>query len=138
MINLSLGGPADPLLSRLAGVAIQRGIVVVCALPPSGRLEGFPAGVPGMLAVRSSDDGPALPGTLAAPGRDILTAQPGGHCGYTSGNSLAAAHVSGAVALLRALSPGLGSEQLRAGLGSTPLDLCAALHQLRSTLACVR
>ena len=37
---------------------------------------------------------------LSAPGSDILTTQPGGGYDFTSGSSMAAAHVSGIVALL--------------------------------------
>jgi len=131
IINLSLGGPADPLLARLVALAIARGAIVVGAVPPSGRLDGFPAGVPGVLAVSSAED--AVPGTLAAPGRNILSTQPGGSYGYASGSSLATAHVSGALALLLSAAPGLRAEQARFLLtGSVPLKLCAALGRLRS------
>ena len=47
---------------------------------------------------------------LRAPGREILTLLPGGHYEFASGSSLAAAHVTGTVALLlaqdRHLDPG--------------------------------
>ncbi|MBT9493726.1 MAG: S8 family serine peptidase [Paucibacter sp.] len=133
IINLSLGGPADPLLARLLSLALARGAIVVGAVPPSGRLDGFPAGVPGVLAVSSAEA--AVPGTLVAPGRDILSTQPGGHYGYASGSSLATAHVSGALALLRSAAPGLSGEQALALLaGSVPIKVCAALRRLRPNL----
>jgi len=52
VINLSLGGPADDLLTRLVRQAIAKGIVVVGAVPPNDDRHGFPAGVPGVIAVR--------------------------------------------------------------------------------------
>ena len=142
IINLSLGGPADPLLARLAGRAIERGSIVVGALPPSGRRDGFPAGVPGVLTVASSDDGVPAAGVLAAPGRSILTLAPGGHYDYAAGSSLAAAQVSGALALLRSLQPRLRGDAARAGLaprdgaGAASINLCAAVQRLRAAAEC--
>jgi subtilisin family serine protease len=154
IINLSLGGPADPLLARLATRAIERGSIVVGAMPPSGLRDGFPAGVPGVVMVASSDDGMPAPGVLAAPGRAILTLAPGGHYDYASGSSLAAAQVSGALALLRSLQPGLRGDAALAGLagpgvampagvplaasatGTASINLCAAVQRLRAAAEC--
>ena len=138
VINLSLAGPPDPLLARLTEYAIGRGIVVVGALPPAGARSGFPGDVAGVLAVRSSDDG-APPGSgLAAPGRDILTLAPGGRYDYATGSSLAAAQISGAVALLRALSPGLDAAQAREDLGArgAVASVCQAVRRLRAQARC--
>jgi hypothetical protein len=147
IINLSLGGPPDPLLSQLASYAIKRGAIVVGAVPPGGRLNGFPVGVPGVLAVASQGDEVQSPRVLSAPGRDVLTLMPGGRYDYASGSSLATAHVSGAVALLRALDPHLRAEQAqallerKAGVGAvqpTPwvVDVCASVRQLRADAPC--
>ena len=137
IINLSLGGPADPLLARLADYAMQRGIIVVGALPPGGRQSGFPVSVKGVLAVGSSDDIAAASG-LSAPGRDILTLLPGGGYDFASGSSLAAAQISGAVALLRALAPKLTGEQARRWLAGAAgaANACAAVRQLRTSATC--
>ncbi|WP_107314159.1 S8 family peptidase [Burkholderia metallica] len=105
IVNLSLGGPPDPLLTALIQVALKRGMVVVGAVMPNGDLKGFPVGVPGVIAV---DTAPAsndssvgrVPAVLYAPGRDILTLTPGGHYDFVSGSSFATAHVTGAAALL--------------------------------------
>ena len=133
VINLSLGGPADPLLERLLAVAIERGIVVVGALPPDARRDGFPVNVPGVIAVRS-DDMPVDAATLAAPGTDILTLEPGGHYDYASGTSLATAHVTGAIALLLALEPRLDAARafslLRDSSRGPSIDACAAIRAL--------
>ena len=142
IINLSLGGPADPLLQRLLEHAIAGGAIVVAALPPGGRPSGFPVGVRGVLAVASSDEagnGPHSAFALSAPGADILTLAPSGGYGYATGSSMAAAHVSGAVALLRALRPGLRgalAQAWLAGAGGGPIDLCRALSKMDTAAAC--
>ena len=107
IVNLSLGGPADPLLDKLLAQLLSQGRIVVAALPPSGSLEGFPDNAPGVIVVRSSSQPAAPSGVVSAPGKDILTTQPGGGYDFTSGSSMAAAHVSGIVALLLSLSPRL-------------------------------
>lgn len=143
VLNLSLGGPADPLLERLVAQAQARGIAVVAALPRSGRREGFPAGIDGVLAVGAAEDAgvAAAADVLRAPGRGILTLQPGGTFGYASGSSLAAAHASGALAVLRALEPRLPAQEAghwwRADdtVGAR-LDLCRAVQRLRPGHRC--
>jgi subtilisin family serine protease len=81
--------------------------VVVAAMPPNGRIEGFPAATPGVIVVRSAQALEAPAGVMNAPGEDILTTQPDGRYDFASGSSLAAAHVSGIAALLLSLSPDL-------------------------------
>jgi subtilisin family serine protease len=107
IINLSLGGPADPLLDKLLSQLLSQGRIVVAALPPNGALDGFPVNRKGVIVVRESDTSTAPAGVLSAPGNDILTTQPGGGYDFTSGSSMAAAHVSGIVALLLDLAPKL-------------------------------
>ena len=107
IVNLSLGGPADPLLDKLLAQLLSQGRIVVAALPPSGSLEGFPDNAPGVIVVRSSGPAASPSGVISAPGKDILTTQPGGGYDFTSGSSMAAAHVSGIVALLLSISPRL-------------------------------
>jgi len=106
IVNLSLGGPADPLLSRLMQRVLEHH-VVIAALPPDGHLDGFPANVPGVIVVNSSGSAMDPPGVLNAPGNDILTTQPDGGYDFTSGSSMAAAQVSGIAALLMSLDPAL-------------------------------
>jgi subtilisin family serine protease len=137
IINLSLGGPADPLLQQLVQHAVRRGAIVVGAVPPDRRMDGFPIGVPGVIAVAAAEDPrPAAP-ALLAPGRDILTLEPGGSFDYASGSSLATAQVSGAIALLLSLKPGQDAASLYALLSSSqrdaaaPIDICAAVARLR-------
>jgi subtilisin family serine protease len=141
IVNLSLGGPSDPLLAELATHAIERGALVVGAVPPDGRMDGFPVGVPGVIAVRALGDAPAAD-AIAAPGRDILTLEPGGTYDFASGSSLAAAHVSGALALLLELRPRLRGADLLAVLRDAqagpegPIDACRAVNALGREAAC--
>lgn len=133
IINLSLGGPRDPLLEQLTKQALDRGIVVVAALPANGRREGFPSAVPGVVTVAMSEDGAPGSAQLAAPGRRILTLAPGGGYDYASGSSLATAHVSGAAALLRSVNgrlDGRDLQRLLASEGSAPIDACRGLQRL--------
>ncbi|RYD16749.1 MAG: serine protease [Lysobacteraceae bacterium] len=141
IINLSLGGPSDLLLTELTTHALERGVRVVGAVPPDGRLDGFPVDIPGVIAVRAVGDSPA-PSAITAPGRDILTLEPGGHYDFASGSSLAAAHVSGALALLLELRPRLDHAELLALLrGAQPgpeasFDVCRAVTAVRHDAAC--
>jgi subtilisin family serine protease len=107
IVNLSLGGPSDPLLTRLLDVLLAQGRIVVAAMPPEGGNGGFPDNAPGVIVVRTSNAAAAPPGVLSAPGTDILTTQPSGGYDFTSGSSMAAAHVSGIIALMLSMAPKL-------------------------------
>ncbi|MDQ1093212.1 subtilisin family serine protease [Xanthomonas sacchari] len=138
IVNLSLGGPADPLLRKLLEQLLRDGRIVVAAMPPNGRLDGFPDGIPGVIVVRSSAATPAPAGVLSAPGEDILTTQPNGGYDFTSGSSMATAHVSGVVALLLALAPHLDARSVhdlllrtsRTRDGLLQVDAAAAVQAL--------
>ena len=52
IVNLSLGGPPDPLVERLVEAAIARGTAVVAAARKDMAGGGFPASVRGVVAVR--------------------------------------------------------------------------------------
>ncbi len=145
VINLSLAGPSDALLGRLAGEALRRGIVVVAAAPGQTG-SGFPGEIAGVIVVGSNDQidsrnaVPSFP--INAPGDDILVPVPRGGYDYASGSSLAAAHVSGIVALLVARRPGLTSSQISSLLmASRPtvhesVNACRALAQLLQRSGC--
>lgn len=136
IINLSLGGPADPLLEQLARHAVEHGAILVGAVPPSRRLDGFPLNVPGVVAVAGVDDPPSDGPALRAPGSEVLTLEPGGRYDYASGSSLAAAHVSGAIALLLQLDarlPARDAMALLGGPGAAAIDVCTAAAALRRT-----
>ena len=60
---------------------------------------------------------------MAAPGVDVLTAEPAGRYAFTSGTSIAAAHVSGLVALLLEKQPELDPDSARRILAESAADL---------------
>jgi subtilisin family serine protease len=120
VINLSLAGPEDPLLARLLAGAEAQGIAVVAAAPPPGDdRDRFPASVPTVVAVATSEGAAQWPATaIRAPGVDVLTTFPGDRYDYGSGSSLSSAHVSGVVALMLALNRHLSPQQVRALLAA--------------------
>lgn len=113
IINLSLGGPPDPLLEQLLAALLRQDRIVVVAMPPNGRVEGFPAAMRGVIVVRSAQASEAPAGVMTAPGKDILTTQPDGRYDFATGSSLAAAHVSGIAALLLSLEPDIDARGVR-------------------------
>ncbi len=147
VINLSLGGPKDPLLERLIDAALAQGIAVVGAADPAAADGGFPASHRGVIAVADVETPTPAGRALAAPGSEVPTTVPGGRWDFVSGSSFAAAHVSGLVALLDERVPGIAPARIRDALmpdgprlaaeGSPPpiIDACAALH--RATGRCV-
>jgi subtilisin family serine protease len=147
VLNLSLGGPEDPLLRRLVDKAIERRIVVVAALDPDGPLVSFPARAPGVIAVSAGEGLSVSSGVVYAPGERVLTTLPNGSWGFVSGHSFAAAHVSGMVALFLERAPQLKPADISALLQKqaeyssasrqrTPVDACRALASLSGTASC--
>lgn len=136
LINLSWTGPSDILLGRLLDVALSRGITVVGASDDALAHGGFPASHPGVVAAAQSQAGARASGGYVAPGRDVPTTQPGGRWGLVSGNSYAAAHVSGLLALARQRSHRSGASLLVVRTGRT-IDACATLARTdRACRAC--
>jgi len=150
VINLSLGGPPDRLLQRLLEVAMRKGIRVVAAVDPDVPDGGFPAALSGVLAVADFDTRQvgAERGVLIAPGRDIPTTAPGGGWNFVSGSSYAAAHISGMVALLSELRPGMTSGQVHDQMASVGfvsdekgvmrgVDACATIGRITGNCPCL-
>jgi len=137
VLNLSLAGPRDPLLERLLLAVLDENVKVVAAYE---RDSSFPGSVEGVLLTRSPDE--TTSSAVGAPGHDILAAVPGDGFDFVSGNSFAAAHVSGVVALLLERAPGLGMDEIRRVLKSTShnsiIDACAALAQVAPETTCTR
>jgi subtilisin family serine protease len=147
VINLSLAGPSDPLLTRLVDRAVAAGIIVVGAVPTDGLRDAFPSNIAAVIAVGSLEDKPSGNRIVRAPGHDVISLAPDGYYDFYSGSSLATAEVSGLVALLRAQSPHLRAQDAETLLidsaahgqdvtESAP-DACAALALLMKRARCV-
>jgi hypothetical protein len=136
VINLSLVGPADPLLAALTRKAIEGGAIVVGAVPAGGGMTGFPAGVPGVIAVDMAEQASPEKTALRAPGRDVLTLAPDGHYDFASGSSLATANVSGIVALMRSRAPGMTAVSARALLAHSTQGIAVQESRVESINAC--
>ncbi len=147
VLNLSLSGPDDRLLSRLLDVALQRGISVVGAVDAQARDGGFPASHPGVLAVDGLGRTAAPRTVLHAPGAGIPAPLPDGGWGLVSGASFATAQVSGLAALLLQRRPGLSPLQLLALLEPSPgvvlaqerpeaIDACAVMQRSAGHCVC--
>ncbi len=130
IINLSLDGPSDPLLSRLIRHAQDEGIIVVGAIPPDGQRDAFPTNIANVIAVDAIENDFATPDVVRAPGRDVLSLAPQSHYDFYNGSSLATAEITGVIALLRAKQSHLTAHQAQMLLiAETPAvpDACAAL-----------
>ena len=140
IVNLSLTGPADPLLTRLVDIGLRRDMVFVGAVAPNSSGAVFPTSIDGVIKVDAVGAAASPDATLFAPGTEVLTLVPEGSYDFLSGSSLAAASVSGGIALLRARSkhlPAAKAQQILAettrtistpgGVAST-INLCSAVN----------
>jgi subtilisin family serine protease len=135
VINMSLSGPDARLLRALLGVALGRGTTVVGAVDPKLPNGGFPASVPGVIAVSDASVAGSRGDIYVAPGRDVPTTQPGGRWFIVNGSSFAAAHVSGLVALMRERqhSAPIAFVSVRRG---GPIDACATMVRIAGACDC--
>ena len=146
VLNLSLGGPSDQLLEELLLALIDGGITVIGAEPGDEARQPFPSSIDAVIAVRGSDRAVrASRRSVPAPGTDIITTVPIAEYQYLSGNSIAVAHVTGTVALLRQLDKRLSSARLAGILyDSVPnadspgksVSACHAVAAVTSGIAC--
>lgn len=132
VVNLSLTGADNLLLSLAASRALARGVVLVAAAG-NGGADGppaYPAAYPDVLAVAAVDRHlrPFREGTrgdyidLAAPGVGIVTAAPSGGLALATGSSYAAPYVAAAAAVR--IAGGLSEpESVRKALAQDARDL---------------
>lgn len=139
IVNLSLAGPEDPLLASMLDVAIERHIVIVAAVLETSDGVAFPASHPGVIAARSelSHAGSNLPLIVSAPGSEVLTTTPHASYAFLSGNSLAAAHVSGVIALLRERDQDIGAGEIVQLLAETATSE-GSMHSINACRAVAR
>lgn len=145
VVNLSLTGPRDPLLDRLVDRLLQQGAVVVTAYDEQRGDKRFPSPTDGVLIVHDGSklSSESLTG-FYAPGQAVLTAQPGHAWDFMDGSSLAAAHVSGVMALLLEARPTQAGDDwvpallasLRSSPGGRSIDACQALRFLEGRVDC--
>ncbi len=129
IVNCSWGTDADSqFLKEAIDRAGRRGVVVVASAGNSGRdidtRPYYPASydLPNLIAVASSDSFDNLATfsnrgatrvSVAAPGTDILTTQPGGDYRFVSGTSASAPLVAGIAGLLKTARPNAGAAAVR-------------------------
>ncbi|MFG1807084.1 type VII secretion-associated serine protease mycosin [Streptomyces sp. NPDC049040] len=135
VINLSLGddsATAAPVAAEADAIryALGKGVVVVASAGNSGDKadrSSYPAAYPGVIAVAAVNQSGGHPAfsthrwyaSVAAPGEDIVMADPDRKYYDGVGTSAASAYVSGAVALLRSAHPDLSPLQIKQVLQET-------------------
>jgi subtilisin family serine protease len=127
ILNMSLTGPYDPLLELLLNKAMEKGIIVVAAdTGLDSDNERFPASLKNVISVQTSKQPDPHHITLAqlisAPGDKVLTTLPHGTYDFISGSSIAAAEVSGIIALLLEIKPDLTLAEIRLILQESELS----------------
>jgi subtilisin family serine protease len=150
VINLSLGGPADPLEETIIKWAMkERGVTIVAAMGNEfdyGNPTTYPAAIDGVIAVGAVDKngvradfsccGPHT--QFVGPGVDIVSTLPVAGCsqvpgtatyGAMSGTSMAAPYVTATVALLKAKSPALTPSEIAAALKTKLLPAMQGLPE---------
>jgi subtilisin family serine protease len=127
LVNLSIAGPADPLLAALVQNGLKRGVIFVGS---AAEADAFPTNIDGVIGVGNSD-GEHAGATLSAPATHVLTLRPEGQYDFESGTSVAAAEMTGMVALLLSSNSRLTSEGIVALLKG-PGDVSTALARLEA------
>jgi subtilisin family serine protease len=162
VVNLSVGGPQDKVLTRLITEAVKRNIVVVAAAGNDGQKgqPRYPAALDNVLAVTAVDVDRQLYRDatrgkfidISAPGVEIVSLGPGARMPISSGTSFAAAYVSGTLALLLEQKGSFTPDELQTALekaardlgapgkdeefGSGLVDICQAMEQLNPPNPC--
>jgi subtilisin family serine protease len=133
IINMSFAGPKDPMLEQAIKGLKDRGVILIAAAGNAGPKSPvlFPGGDPNVIAVSATDmDDKTYANAnrgkqvaIAAPGVDILVPAPDGGYQLTTGTSVAAAHISGVVALMLERNPRLTPAEVRNILSATARKL---------------
>lgn len=141
--NMSFGGAGySQLVKDAVDLAISKNVVLIAAAGNDGKATVlFPAGYPGVMAVGATDPSNNLATfsthgsqlSVVAPGVDIYSTLPTSGpvsapigYGYLSGTSMAAPHVTGVAALVRAKNPTFTVSQVRSQIEKTATNLPTA------------
>jgi filamentous hemagglutinin family protein len=133
IINMSFAGPRDPILEQALKALKDRGIILVGAAGNAGPKSPplFPGADRNVIGVSATDmDDKTYKGAnrgaqvaIAAPGVDILVPAPDGGYQLTTGTSVAAAEISGVIALMLERNPQLSPNDVRNILTATAKKL---------------
>ncbi|MDA7947865.1 MAG: S8 family serine peptidase [Hyphomicrobiaceae bacterium] len=133
VFNMSFAGPYDPLVKRALERIHESGAILVAAAGNGGPKAppAYPAAYKNVIAItahdakdklyRQANRGNYL--AVAAPGVNVFVPQLKKSFGFSSGTSVAAAHVSGIIALLLERHPQATSEEIVQALKSGAHDL---------------
>ncbi len=122
VITMSLSVGSSTAISDALNYAYNtKDVFIDCAAGNNGSSVSYPATRAEVMAVASTTDndnqssfsnpGPQV--EVAAPGSSILSTQPNGVYGTSSGTSFSAPYVAGLAALIRGLNPGLSAPDVR-------------------------
>jgi len=133
IVNMSLTGPADPLVRHAIETAARQGVILVAAAGNDGAVASpaYPGAYPDVIAVTATDFGDSLYSAanrgsyidVAAPGVDVLSPALQHAYRLNSGTSFAAAHVSGVIALILGRDPHLNAKAIQHALEAGTIDL---------------
>jgi len=136
VVNMSFAGPPDPTMHRMLAAAYAKDMVLIAAAGNAGPKSTplYPAADPDVIAVTATDSNDALFDmanhgryiAVAAPGVEIVALAPREAYQITTGTSVAAAHVSGIVALMLQRKPSLKPSDIRAMIAATAKPLGSA------------
>jgi len=133
VINMSFTGPFDPLMKKALERAAANGVILVGAAGNGGAKAppAYPAAYNSVIAITALDHKDRLYAhanrgsyvSLAAPGVDMLVPSLKKGYRYSSGTSLAAAQISGLIALLLERHPQASAQAVRDAIVSSAHDL---------------
>jgi subtilisin family serine protease len=133
VINMSFGSPKDlPALADAVQEAKDAGIVLVASAGNTGCAEyHYPAAYAGVMAVSAVDEGNVKPAFanfgdhifVVAPGTNIRSTYWTGGYATWSGTSFSAPFVTGQVALLLGMNPGLDRDSVHELIRGTAVDI---------------